>query len=90
VEGAKATWMKQDALGASGPLHVEPPLGALVMMKSPVRAGAERVVAVGVRLVRVKSVGALELWMATGPNSCWVGVSRRPVRGSPLPASARV
>ena len=65
-------------------------MAALLRAKSPVRDGEERLTEVGVRLERVKSQGALELWMATGPKSCWVGVRRRPVRGRPSPVSARV
>jgi hypothetical protein len=82
--------MKHEALGASGPPQAEPPVGSLEKANSPVRIGAESVAVVGVRLVRVKIVGALELCTATGPKSCWVGVSRRPVSGSALPVSESV
>jgi len=88
--GAWTIWMKQEALEARGPLHAGPPLEAGLMMKSPVTVGAERFAVVGVRLVRVNSVGALELWIATGPKSCWVGVRTRPVSGRPLPVRAGV
>jgi hypothetical protein len=59
-------------------------------MKSSLAEGAEKFAVVVVRLVRVKSVAALELWTATGPKSCCAGVSKRPVSGSPLPVRARV
>ena len=82
--------MKQEALEGSGPLHAGPPLAAELMMKSPLTAGAERFAVVGVKLVRAKSMGALELWTETGPKSCWVGVMTSPVSGRPLPVRARV
>ena len=70
----------------------EPPVGAVEMAKSPVMAGAVRVmgVALEVRLVRVKSVGALALWTGTVPRSWVRGVRTRPVGGRPVPVRLRV
>src|SRR3954454_6320828 len=60
--GVYAICKKHEALGASGPEQVAPPVVALLTTKSPGMAGAERSAAVAVRLVRVKSLGSLELW----------------------------
>ena len=51
--------------------------------------GAERLTVAGVRLVRVKSVGALLLWTGIGPKSCAMGVRNKPVRGRPVPVRVR-
>ena len=47
AEGEKVIWMKQEALGASGPLHTEPPVVEVEMAKSPVVTGGEIVTVVG-------------------------------------------
>src|ERR1700734_712977 len=54
-------------------------------MKLPVVVGVERVTEDVVRLVRVKRVGTLLLWMGMGPKSCVVGVRIRPASGRPVP-----
>jgi len=47
-------------------------------------------VALEVRLVRVKRVGALVLWTGTVPKSCVIGVRIRPRSGKPVPVRLRV
>jgi hypothetical protein len=60
-----------------------------VGVKLPVVDGVERETAAEVRLVRVRRTGALVLWMGMGPKSCVSGVSRRPVRGRPVPVRVK-
>ena len=48
----------------------------LLRAKSPVRVVEVRVMGDGLRLVRVKSVGAVVLLMGAGPKSCVAGVRR--------------
>jgi hypothetical protein len=86
--GAKTMLRKQEALGAREPLQAGPPVGAeaaVVMAKSPVTVGIESATVEEVRLVRVKRVGALELWTGMLPKSCVTGARMRPVRGRPVP-----
>ena len=86
--GLKRMLTKHEALGASEPVQAGPPVGKAVasaMAKLPVVVGVLRVTVVVVRLVRVKSVGALVLWSGTGPKSCARGVRIRPVSGRPVP-----
>jgi hypothetical protein len=58
-------------------------------VKLPVVVGVVRDTVVAVRLVRVKRMGALALWTVMGPKSCVSGVSRRPVRGRPVPVRVK-
>ena len=85
--GLKAIWTKQEAETLRVPVQGEPPLAAELRAKSPLRAGAVRVmgVALEVRLVRAKRAGALVLLMGTMPKSCVAGVRTRPSRGRPIP-----
>jgi len=58
-------------------------------VKLAVVVGAVRVTVAGVRLVRVKRMGALVLWTGTVPKSCVIGVRMRPVRGRPVPVRVK-
>src|SRR5580692_7970049 len=92
VVGLKVMLTKQEALGASGPLQVGPPVGLVVGLareKLPVVVAVVRETVVGVRLVRVKRIGAEVLWTGIGPKSCVGGVRMRPVRGRPVPVRVK-
>ena len=92
VVGSKAIWTKQEALAARGPVQSAPPVTMELSAKSPVTAGGVRVmgVALEVRLVRVKRVGALVLWTGMVPKSWVTGVRIRPRSGRPVPVRLRV
>jgi len=87
--GVKAIWRKQEAVGARLPVQAEPPVGVVLTAKLPVVVAALRTMGDGLRLVRVKSVGAVVLLMGVGPKSCVEGERTTPVRASPLPVSDR-
>ena len=87
--GVNATARKHDAPKASVPLHACPPLLFATRLKSPLVA-AELIVATAPdasRLVSVKTCGADELLMLTGPKSCAAGDSSRPLTGSAVAIS---
>ena len=90
VVGAKATSTKQEAVGARVPVQGAPPEGAVLITKPALVVGAVRETAAEVRLVRVKSVGALVESMGMAPKSWLTGVRMSPVSGRPLPVSARM
>ena len=92
VVGAKAIWMKQEALGARVPVQGGPPVVLVIEGEVSGDGGWVRVmgVALEVRLVRVKRVGALVLWTGTVPKSCVTGVRMRPWSGRPVPVRVRV
>ena len=71
------------------PVQGAPPVGAALRAKSPVVVGVLRVTGAAVRLVRVKRVVGLVLWMGMGPKSLLMGVRMRPVRGRPVPVRVR-
>ena len=73
--GEKLMLKKQEALGARGPLQAEPPVGVELRAKSLVAMGAVRLTVAVVRLVRVKSEGALVLWTGTVPKSSVDGLA---------------
>ena len=87
--GAKAMLRKQEAVGARAPLQAGRRWGVVAEGEVAGEGGGGEGDGGGVRLVRVKRVGALVLWMGTGPKSCVVGVRRRPVRGRPVPVRVR-
>ena len=87
--GEKVIWRRQEAVGAISPVQAGPPVAALLRAKSPVVVVELRVMGEGLRLVRVKRVGAVVLLMGVGPKSFVSGVSWRPVRARPLPVRAR-
>ena len=88
--GAKTIWRKHVAEAARTPEQGAPPVGAAERLKSPVMTGGVMVIGLEVRLVRVKSVGALMLCSGTVPKSCVAGARIRPSEGRPVPVSVRL